>query len=186
MVTVEVPAVTDEAEKKRLERNAKRRERYAKQKEATGGSVKPRKVNGKKPEPKTMDNKQMNMMILSISALVSSRPNCEQWLLTEAEVDSITKPLVAMLSESEALNVINENSNQIALVFACITVFAPRIIVTVQKMKAEKEREKVAKQHKVTVTEGENKGTDRPNTVKPTANSEGVSNGLSFFGSPTG
>ena len=137
-------ATIDAEEEKRLERNRKRRERYAKEKEANGGQVKPRKVNGKKKDA-VIDTQQIDTLILSIFTVIGSRPNCEQWLLSENEVKSITKPLAAMLAESEALSVISQNSNQIALVMACITVFAPRVFVTVQKMNNKKEMEKFAK-----------------------------------------
>lgn len=137
--------VNSSEEQKRLERNRKRRERYAKEKEANGGQVKPRKVNGKKKEEQTFNTEQLDTLILSLFTVIASRPNCEQWLLSENEVKSITKPLSAMLAESEALSVISQNSNQIALVMACITVFAPRIFLTVQKMNNKKEMEKIAK-----------------------------------------
>ena len=137
-------ATIDAEEEKRLERNRKRRERYAKEKEANGGQVKPRKVNGKKKDA-DIDTQQIDTLILSIFTVIGSRPNCEQWLLSENEVKSITKPLCAMLAESEALSVISQNSNQIALVMACITVFVPRVFVTVQKMNNKKEMEKFAK-----------------------------------------
>ena len=137
-------ATIDAEEEKRLERNRKRRERYAKEKEANGGQVKPRKVNGKKKDA-VIDTQQIDTLILSIFTVIGSRPNCEQWMLSENEVKSITKPLAAILSESEALSIISENSNQIALVMACITVFAPRVFVTVQKMNNKKEMEKFAK-----------------------------------------
>lgn len=141
---VTVDTGKSEEERKKEERNAKRRERYAKQKAENGQSVKPRKVNGKKKQSdeSPINTEQINALILSLSAIVASRPNCEQWLLAESEVDAITKPLVAMIAESEKLEIITQNSNQIALAVACISVFAPRIMVTVQKMKAEREKEK--------------------------------------------
>lgn len=133
--------VADEQEQKRILRNAKRRERYAKQKADGGQPVKPRKVRqAKTPAQQPVDTKQLNAIIISLSAVVASRPNCEHWLLNEKEVESITTPLSKMLAESQALETIGQYSNQIALVMACVTVFAPRLFVTVQKQKEEKKR----------------------------------------------
>lgn len=134
---------SDEENKKRLLRNAQRRDRYAKQKANDGGQVKPRKVRQtKKPaEVKpNMDTTQLNAIVLTLSTVVASRPNCEHWLLTQKEIESITTPLAKMMEESKALETIGQYSNQIALTIACVSVFVPRLIITVQKQKEEKAR----------------------------------------------
>ena len=142
LVTVE-DGKTEE-ERKRDERNQRRRERYQEQKAQNGQSVKPRKVNkGKKTEaPTPVSKEQFNNLIVSTSAVIASRPNCSHWLLTEAEADSITTPLLAIIAESEKLEMITKNSNQIALVIACITIIAPRLFVTIQQNKAMPKKEK--------------------------------------------
>ena len=134
----------DETEKKRLLRNAKRRERYAKEKKENGGQVKPRKVNKSQtvaPTPQ-IDVTSLNMIVASLSSVIASRPNCEHWLLSEAEINSITVPLSKMLAESEMFVNMGQYSNQIALCMACFTVFMPRLIVTVQKQKEAKKVER--------------------------------------------
>lgn len=139
---VTVTPETDEAEQKRLERNRKRRERYEREKLESGQTVKPRKVNKtKKAETPatTMSKEQLNNLLVSTSAVIATRPNCSHWLLTEKEADSITTPLLAIIAESEKLEIITKNSNQIALVIACITIFAPRLFITVQQNKATKQ-----------------------------------------------
>ncbi len=176
-------ASVDDDEQKRLERNAKRRERYAAQKAANGGTVKPRKVNSKKAQSDAIDTTQINALIATLSAIVASRPDCEHWLLTEKEIDSITQPLSKMLAESEALSKINENSNQIALVIACVSVFAPRLFVTVTKMKEKKEREKIVKQP-ITKTKGSVEKSGRGNDKRSTADVGGNMDGQPFYGVP--
>ena len=150
----------DETEKKRLLRNAKRRERYAKQKTDNGQSVKPRKVNSKKSTTKKdeTDRTQINAVIGGISSAIASRPNCQHWMLTESEIDTITKPLCEMLKESEVFEKVSEHSNEIALVTACFTVFAPRILTTVM---IEKEKRKNEPKPTVTVKTTENKKSDK-------------------------
>lgn len=128
----------DEKEKKRILRNAKRRERYAKQK----GEPKPKKVNKKSGKSDEIDRTQINAVISGLTTAIASRPNCQHWMMTNEEIDSITKPLCNMLKESEIFEKTLEHSNEIALVTACMTVFAPRIFTTVL---IEKEKNKHVK-----------------------------------------
>ena len=176
-------ASVDDEEAKRQERNAKRRARYAAQKEANGGTVKPRKVNTKKAQSDVIDTTQINALIATVSAIVASRPDCEHWLLTEKEIDSITQPLAKMLAESEALSKINENSNQIALVIACVSVFAPRLFVTAQKMKEKKEREKVVRKP-IEKTKGSVDKTYRGNDKRSPADAGKHLDREPFYGVP--
>ena len=134
-------AVTPEdeaAEKKRLEKNAKKRAAYAEKKAAGTLQAKPKKTKKAEAAPSFsgMSVEQLNALLMSTSAVIASRPNCSHWMLTEAECNSITKPLVAMIAESEKLEFVTKNSNQIALAVACFTIFVPRIFVTVQLNKA--------------------------------------------------
>lgn len=170
-------------EAKRQERNAKRRARYAAQKEANGGTVKPRKVNTRKAQSDVIDTTQINALIATVSAIVASRPDCEHWLLTEKEIDSITQPLAKMLAESEALSKINENSNQIALVIACVSVFAPRLFVTAQKMKEKKEREKVVRKP-IEKTKGSIDKSGRGNDKRSTTDAHEHMDREPFYGVP--
>ena len=176
-------ASVNDDEQKRLERNAKRRERYAAQKAANGDTVKPRKVNSKKAQADTIDTTQINALIATLSAIVASRPDCEHWLLTEKEIDSITQPLSKMLAESEALSKINENSNQIALVIACISVFAPRLFVTAQKMKEKKEREKIVRKP-IDKTKASVEKSDRGNDKRSSTNADEPVDSKPFYGVP--
>lgn len=95
----------------------------------------------KKEEVQIIDKANLNLMIAGLSAVIASRPDCEHWLLTEQEIDSITTPLCAMMAESEALKNMGQHANQITLVMACITVFMPRLMITAKKQKEKKERE---------------------------------------------
>lgn len=140
--------VTLTEQQKRDKRNERRRERYAQKKAEQGEQVKPRKVNKSKKQEQApaLSNTQINSLIISLSAVIASRPKCEHWLLSEQEVNSITTPLTAMLKESEVFNKIGEHSNQIALIVACVSVFLPRIIQTVAMIQEEKKNEQRVKQ----------------------------------------
>lgn len=172
LVTVTPEEQTEED--KRLERNRKRRERYQREKAESGQTVKPRKVNKTKTNDasvSSMTKEQMNALLVSTSAIIASRPNCSHWLITEKEADSITTPLLKMIAESEKLEVIAKNSNQIALVIACITIFAPRLFITLQQNKAnapKKEKKNNVRNEQARTAEISNQNTDSVNDRKPT------------------
>lgn len=129
----------DEKERKRLLKNAYKRKQYAENKAKTGQG-KPRKTRRKKTEETLpLDTASLNMIFATLSSVIASRPNCEHWLLNEKEIQSITTPLNNLLKESEAFKNIGEYSNQIALVTACITIFVPRLIITISKQKGKKD-----------------------------------------------
>jgi hypothetical protein len=172
LVTVDNTEQTEE--EKRQERNRKRRERYQREKAESGQTVKPRKVNKTKasePSVSSMTKEQMNALLVSTSAVIASRPNCSHWLITEKEADTITTPLLKMIAESEKLEFVTKNSNQIALVIACITIFAPRIFITMQQNKAlpKKEKKPNVKPEQIRPPENSNQSTNRNDDARPTA-----------------
>lgn len=155
--------VDADEEAKREERNAKRRARYAEQKANGGGTVKPRKVNKNtaKKELDSFTNKQLIALLVSVSAIAASRPNNGHWMLTDAEAETIVTPLCNIMNKYEAFNKVSENGNEIALAVACISVFAPRVMISVAQAKAAKPKENlpiegVKKHDKV----GEKKASD--------------------------
>lgn len=182
-------ATGDDTEKKRIMRNAKKRERYRQQKQAGGQTVKPRKVRGKKEPETAIDVTQLNLIIAGVSSAVASRPNCEHWLLTEGEINSITIPLSKMLAESTMFANMGQYSNQIALVMACITVFAPRLMITAQKQKEVKKRARTGQQTDTNVRDiGEkktsNSKSDRRNDNESSSNGKNNDNTVPFYGVP--
>lgn len=131
-------SVLSEEEQKRLERNAKRREKYAQEKAENGGQAKPRKTKKSKQNNATNINVDMiTTLIVSLSAIVASRENMSHWLITEAEAKTISEPLQKMFAESEQFEKLGQYSNQIALVVACVTIFAPRMMITIANSKKE-------------------------------------------------
>ena len=189
----------DKDEQKRVLHNARKRARYAKNKEQTTGEApKPRKVNNTKTKAKAeapIDVTQLNLIFMGISTAVASRPNCEHWLLTEQEINSITVPLSKMLAESTIFSGMGEYSNQIALVMACVTVFAPRLLLTVQKTKEVKRNARTGQSTDTNVKrvpegraphqeKGSNSKPDNRNELKPSANGTADVKSVPFYGVP--
>ena len=174
-----LPILTEE--EKRAERNRKRRERYAKQKAEQGETPKPKKVRKKKTDDNALGTEQLNALIKSISVMIASRPKCEHWLMSDAEIESITTPLSNILKDSEAFKNIGEHSNQIALVFACITVILPRAIKSISIMQEEKKNERRVKQqsksNKDKVT-----NIDRADSGRPASNGKDNSDNEPWYG----
>ena len=176
----------DEETRKKIIKRAKARERYRQQK-AQG---KPKKVKKKEEEP-AIDVSQINLIIAGISSAVASRPGCAHWLLTEKEINSITVPLAGMMAESDIFSKMGEYSNQIALVTACVTVFAPRILITAQQSKERKKIERTGNKTDTTVKNGitgekknSNSKSDRPDERKPSTSGENNGESVPFYGMP--
>lgn len=187
----------DKDEQKRVMHNARKRARYAKNKEQTTGEApKPRKVNKSKAKAEApIDVTQLNLIFMGLSTAVASRPNCEHWLMTEQEINSITVPLAKMLAESTAFSAMGEYSNQIALVMACVTVFVPRLILTVQKSKEVKKNARTGLSTDTNVKrvpEGRapqqekrsNSKPDNRDELKPSSNGTADVKSVPFYGVP--
>lgn len=174
---VPVTPEDEAAEKKRLEKNAKKRAAYAEKKAAGTLQAKPKKPKKADAAPtfSGMSADQLNALLMSTSAVIASRPNCSHWLLTEAECKSITTPLVAMIAESEKLEFVTKNSNQIALCIACITIFVPRIFVSVQLNKAATPKKKEIKKNDTGTEVRKTESSDQ----KPGTQHDGITSGNS-------
>lgn len=154
--------VTDEEERKRLERNAKRREAYARKKMEQGKEYKPKKVNStttKKSQNTFATTEQITAILSTISMIVASRPECAHWQLTPTEIESLATPISNMISKSDAISDLAEHSDAIALVTACATIFVPRGIISLQNRKEKKQKHET----KRTVTNSKRQQTNEPN-----------------------
>lgn len=159
-------------EQKREERNRRRRERYAEQK---GTTPKPRKVR-KSKTANSIDTTEIDKVLCNISTIVASRPNMAHWQLSEQEVHTITQPLGNILQKYGLFDKVTENSNEIALVVACVSVFVPRIMVSVSVAKQNaKPKENVRVEKPKAKTGGDNNA--KSNTERKVKESAGNRNG---------
>lgn len=126
---------------------------------------KPRKTTNAKKKSETAD--QISAVIQSMSALIASRPNMEQWIISKEEADSIAIPLNNLVAESEAFAKVAEHSDAFALIFACATVLLPRVMITIDKKKTEEKKKGVTK-NAGNNENGKTVSNDRPN-VKQSA-----------------
>lgn len=161
-------------EEKREERNRRRRERYAEQK---GTTPKPRKVR-KTKATNTIDTTEIDKVLCNLSTIVASRPNMAHWQLTEQEVHTITQPLGNILQKYGLFDKVTENSNEIALAVACVSVFAPRIMVSiaVAKQNAKPKENVRVEQPKQTGGEPKNAKKKSEREIKKSSGNRGVGN----------
>ena len=178
-------ANVDPEQKKRDERNARRRELYAKKKAEQGTPVKTRKVtNNSKASSETVGTEQIAALIGMVSGVVASRPNMAHWQLTPSEIESISKPLSNILSNSDAFKGLAEHSDAVALVTACVTILLPRLVITAT-MKKERRKNHAGRSTKPVSKQSEpnQNGKDHADSGKndPGTTDHGADHGESKF-----
>lgn len=92
--------------------------------------ARPKKVSKKKKQENKIPAEQVDKLIVGMSQIVAAKPNCAHWAITEQEAHGISEPLCNILERSGLLEKMGENTDAIALVVACTTVFVPRIMLT--------------------------------------------------------
>lgn len=92
--------------------------------------ARPKKVSKKKKAEQKIPAEQVDKLIVGMSQMVAAKPNCAHWAITEQEAHGISEPLCNILERSSLLEKMGENTDAIALVVACSTVFVPRIMLT--------------------------------------------------------
>ena len=77
-----------------------------------------------------IDSTQIQILLVTMSALISSRPGMEIWNLSAQEAQQIADPLANILAKNEALgNAIGEHADAFALITACFVVFLPKALM---------------------------------------------------------
>ena len=103
---------------------------------------KPRKKRVTKKQKTDANVENISGLLVSISGVVASRPNMEYWKISDAEAQTIAEPLQKVLENYSMSEKLGKYADHIALVTACCTVFAPRIMVSVSMEKQKRKKEK--------------------------------------------
>jgi hypothetical protein len=144
-----------------------------------GADEAPKKKAGrpkKAAAPQKVDSTQIQLLLVTVSGLIASRPGMEIWNLTTEESKQIAEPLSNILSKNQALaNAVGEHADAFALVTACFMVFLPKVIIYMStKPKKPKEGQKVnygtEPATKPQQQERSSRGTSEPN-VRPNTGS---------------
>ncbi|MBT2718068.1 hypothetical protein J7I90_19105 [Bacillus sp. ISL-57] len=127
----------------------------------------------KKAAAKKADATQVQMLLLTVSGIIASRPGMEVWNLSAEESLQLAEPISNIIAKNEALNnVTSEHADAFALVMACFMIFVPKFIMhQATKPKKAKQGEKVnygKPKQSITPTkprneEGTSTGGSRPN-----------------------
>ena len=97
-----------------------------------------RKPRKKKEEPQNFNAEQLSALILSMSAIVASRPDMKIWQLRPEEAKQLATPISNMVAKSEKLSNMGEYADAISLVTASLVIFGPRTMVYMEQQKAKK------------------------------------------------
>lgn len=98
------------------------------------------KKPAKKPAAKQADSSQLQVLLMTFSSVLASRPGFEMWRLTPEEIKSIADPLTNMMAKNDAIgNALEEHGDAIALVTAIAMIAFPRVL----QMQAQKKQEGV-------------------------------------------
>jgi hypothetical protein len=128
MVAVEVPA--SEKEEKTDTKKGRGRPKGSTKKKTTP------------PKAKQGDSTQLKILLVTVSGILSSRPNMSAFQLTMEEAEQIAQPLSNILAKNEGVNAItSEYADHIALVVACLTIFVPKYFMY-QATKPKEEKKK--------------------------------------------
>lgn len=202
----EVAVVEKETAK---ERNEKRKEKYKKKleerKKAGITQGEPVKVNPvsevekpeekpeEKPKKKTRKKKaelvsadDLDNLFMPIFGLVASRPNMEHWAVSKKEIHSITVPLANIIQKNDNLSKLATNTDELALIIACISLFLPRMTVTVKQVKENKKNgkpETTSVGNKLSETRKSETGI-KQDVGKPSTDGTGNDGILSSIGQP--
>ena len=81
---------------------------------------------------------QIQTLILAVSGIISAKEGMEIFAISEEESKQIAEPLAQIIIDSGYSETVGKYGNYIALVTACLMIFAPRFIVFAQQQKAKK------------------------------------------------
>lgn len=133
----------------------------------------------KEEKPQTFNTEQITGLIVAISSMVASREGMSHWLISESEAKQIAEPLSNIIEKSEHLKSLGEHADAFALVTACLMIFAPRLIITLQTNKVKKGVKKVNGKYNDTKSTDSNKQVPRKDAVTPSANVQTIFDSIS-------
>lgn len=91
----------------------------------------------KKAEP-VFSSTQISTFLIAVTGIIASREGLEIFALNEFEAQQIAEPLSQMIVDSGYSEKVGKYANPIALVTACVMIFAPKFIIFSQQQKAKK------------------------------------------------
>ena len=95
----------------------------------------------KKSENILVTSEQITTLLVASSSILATREGYSHWLLSESEAKQIAEPLANIIAKNESLKALGEHADAIALITACLMIFAPRIFTTVMLNKAKPKKE---------------------------------------------
>ena len=131
-----------EYDKKQVEREKAGIKQEAPLKVVEGTAVaeeKPKRKRTPRKKKTTFDSEAVEKLLLTVSSIVAARKGMEHWQLSKQECKTIAEPLVEVMDKYDVSKTFADNAPEIALAVACISVAAPRVMISAQKRKVRKD-----------------------------------------------
>lgn len=129
----------------------------------------------------TLTAEQFSALIVSVSAMIASRDGMQHWMITDSEAQQIAKPLSNIIAKSESLKSLGEHADAFALITACIMIFAPRLIITMQTKKKKKKQKGVLPIDKPNTGNNDGKSNTSNKALNKNEDTSTVSNDVKSF-----
>lgn len=102
--------------------------------------AKKRTVKRKKKTTKQegFSSTQIQTLIMAMSGILASRPDFAIFALSETEAKQLAEPIANIITNTGYSEQVGKYADHIALVTACLMIFAPRLIVFSQQQKVKK------------------------------------------------
>lgn len=153
--------------------------------------AKPKRASRKRKKKTTVDSESVEKLLMTVTGVIATRPDCEQWAMQKKEAQAIAQPLVEILDKYDLAGGLAENSAEIALVVASVSFVAPRIMITANKKKEKKKDGMAGKSasgstgRKLDETRKSKTPSDTSNRqVRDSHGSQGSTPEYGIFGSP--
>lgn len=123
----------------------------------------PRKMTAAKKNQKA-DTTQIKLLLLTVSGIITSRPNMEVWAMTGDEIDQIIEPLSSILAKHNVGEATSEYADYIALVISLFVIFVPKYLIWKQTQPKKEKKPNVTRTATNTPVEsGEVTGSSKGN-----------------------
>ena len=131
----------------------------------------------------------MEKLLLTVSSIVATRKGMEHWQLSKQECKTIAEPLVEVMDKYDVSKTFADNAPEIALVVACISVAAPRVMISAQKRKVRKDdgmggKAEIGSAGKRLDENRKSKTVSRKDDGKSSDNAKNVNSEYGVFGLP--
>lgn len=122
-----------------------------------------KKSTAAKQKGGTVDHTHISILLVTMSGVISTRPNMQPFAMTLEEANQIAMPLANILAKNEGIaSAASEYADHIALLFAAATILIPKVLMY-QSLKPTKETRGIP--HEPNTSTNRNIGNNEARTI---------------------